>query len=443
MMEKGHSSAQRRCIVFRIVRCCSGLRPCCSCGLFSTSMVLLLLLCRENAAHERRRQTGEYARSRLSCCDESSASHSCGAVGCTATYTKLMRCTKINHDGGFVSNSNSRDATYMLAVVCRWLTCERVSPGHQNIGTTGLLEPEQPLWSCAVVCPLTLRRANVIISSWGNMANRVLFLLFFEKPPNTTVSIPGSLTQVEPTDRTSPPKHRVTISPTQPLLPPTPLPLFLRQKQSEGGPSGPGGDSNPLAPPPPYREEHTPGGTRFKDLLARANGQGAPPPPASPSAKPRRVLPPEGAPDYDDDNQWEEETIGSPDVPDPPLRQNMPGLDLGPELDYGGGGEAGASGSGGSRFSRMMNQARQNDDRQEAGMAPRASPRSPQEVAKRAAAAQAPVSKEEKERAIKAAVERQQKMMAKARGIDLDDPALEGAELARRKALSRAQAEAQ
>ncbi|CAB1100812.1 unnamed protein product [Ectocarpus sp. CCAP 1310/34] len=189
--------------------------------------------------------------------------------------------------------------------------------------------------------------------------------------------------------------------------------------------------------------EHTPGGTRFKELLARANGQGAPLPPASPSAKPRLVLPPEGAPDYDDDNQWEEQTIGSPDVPDPPLRQNMPGLDLGPELDYGGGGEAGASGSGGSRFSQMMNQARQNDDRQEAGMAPRASPRSPQEVAKRAAAAQAPVSKEEKERAMKAAVERQQKMMAKARGIDLDDPALEGAELARKKALSRAQAEAQ
>ncbi|CAM9826543.1 unnamed protein product [Ectocarpus sp. 12 AP-2014] len=212
---------------------------------------------------------------------------------------------------------------------------------------------------------------------------------------------------------------------------------------SEGSPAGPGGDSNPLAPPPPYREEHTPGGTRFKELLARANGQGAPPPPASPSAKPRLVLPPEGAPDYDDDNQWEEQTIGSPDVPDPPLRQNMPGLDLGPELDYGGGGEAGASGSGGSRFSRMMNQARQNDDRQEAGMAPRASPRSPQEVAKRAAVAQAPVSKEEKERAMKAAVERQQKIMAKARGIDLDDPALEGAELARKKALSRAQAEAQ
>lgn len=124
----------------------------------------------------------------------------------------------------------------------------------------------------------------------------------------------------------------------------------------------------------------------------------------------------------------------------------MPGLDLGPEL----GGELPAEGeagiSGGSRFSRMMNQARQNDDRQEAGMAPRASPRSPQEVAKRAAqaaAGPAPVSKEEKERAIRAAVERQQKMMSKARGIDLDDPNLEGAELARKKALSRAQAESQ
>lgn len=118
----------------------------------------------------------------------------------------------------------------------------------------------------------------------------------------------------------------------------------------------------------------------------------------------------------------------------------MPGLDLGPELGPLEGGEPGIS--GGSRFSRMMNQARQNDDRQEAGMAPRASPRSPQEVARRAAQP-APVSKEEKERAIRAAVERQQKMMAKARGIDLDDPTLEGAELARKKALSRAQAESQ
>ncbi len=198
-------------------------------------------------------------------------------------------------------------------------------------------------------------------------------------------------------------------------------------------------DNNPFGAPGPYRDEHTAGGSRFKELLARANGQGTPPPP--PTAKPRRVLPPEGAPDYDDDNQWEEQAIGSPDVPDPPLRQEMPGLDLGPELGPpGGAGEPGIS--GGSRFSRMMNQARQNDDRQEAGMAPRASPRSPQEVAKRAAQP-APVSKEEKERAIRAAVERQQKMMAKARGIDLDDPTLEGAELARKKALSRAQAESQ
>lgn len=129
----------------------------------------------------------------------------------------------------------------------------------------------------------------------------------------------------------------------------------------------------------------------------------------------------------------------------------MPGLNLGPELggmpdegEPGGGGSTAVGGlSGGSRFSRMMNQAKQNDDRQEAGMAPRASPRSPQEIAKRAATAVAPVSKEEKERAIRAAVERQQKMMAKARGIDLDDPSLEGAELARKKALSRAQAESQ
>lgn len=205
-------------------------------------------------------------------------------------------------------------------------------------------------------------------------------------------------------------------------------------------------DSSPFDPPGPYRDEHTAGGSRFKELLARAKGEPGPPP--RPKAKPRRILPPEGAPDYDDESQWQEQAIGSPDVPDPPLRQEMPGLDLGPELDLGGGlpveGEAGIS--GGSRFSRMMNQARQNDDREEAGMAPRASPRSPQEVAKRAAQAAtgpAPVSKEEKERAIRAAVERQQKVMSKARGIDLDDPNLEGAQLARKKALSRAQAESQ
>eukprot|EP00903_Cladosiphon_okamuranus_P007760 g7516.t1 len=198
-----------------------------------------------------------------------------------------------------------------------------------------------------------------------------------------------------------------------------------------------GGSARRFEPPEPYRDEHTPGGSRFKELLARAKGQGAPPPP--PMSKPRRILPPEGAPDYDDDNQWEEQVIGSPHVPDPPLRQEMPGMDLGPELGMAEG-EAGIS--GGRRFSRMMNQARQNDDREEAGMTPRASPRSPQEVARRAQQA-APVSKEEKERAIREAVDRQQKLMSKARGIDLDDPTLEGAELARKKALSRAQAESQ
>lgn len=197
-------------------------------------------------------------------------------------------------------------------------------------------------------------------------------------------------------------------------------------------------DDGGLEPPGPYRDEHTAGGSRYQELLARAKGEGAPRPPP-PTAKPRRVLPPEGAPDYDDDRQWEEQAIGSPDIPDPPLRQEMPGLDLGPELGMVEG-EAGIS--GGSRFSRMMNQARQNDDRQEAGMAPRASPRSPQEKAKRAQQP-APVSKEDKERAIRAAVERQQKLMSKARGIDLEDPSLEGAELARKKALSRAQAESQ
>eukprot|EP00752_Nemacystus_decipiens_P002909 g2707.t1 len=199
-----------------------------------------------------------------------------------------------------------------------------------------------------------------------------------------------------------------------------------------------GGTSGGLEAPGPYRDEHTPGGSRFKELLARAKGEGAPPPP---TAKPRRVLPPEGAPDYDDDSQWEQQAIGSPQVPDPPLRQEMPGLDLGPELG-GMAAEGEAGGSGGSRFSRMMNQAKQNDERQEAGMAPRASPRSPQEVAKRSQQ-RTPVSKEEKEKAIRDAVERQQKLMAKSRGIDLDDPTLDGAELARKKALSRAQAESQ
>lgn len=200
-------------------------------------------------------------------------------------------------------------------------------------------------------------------------------------------------------------------------------------------------DGSGFEPPGPYRDEHTAGGSRFKDLLARAEGKGDPPPPPA-AAKPRRILPPEGAPNYDDDSQWQEQAIGSPDVPDPPLRQEMPGLDLGPELGMAAVEEGEPGISGGSRFSRMMNQAKQNDDRLEAGMAPRASPRSPQEIAKRAQQP-APMSKEEKERAVRAAVERQQKLMSKARGIDLDDPSLEGAELARKKAVSRAEAVSQ
>lgn len=116
----------------------------------------------------------------------------------------------------------------------------------------------------------------------------------------------------------------------------------------------------------------------------------------------------------------------------------MPGLNLSPEMDYDGppGGEGGGGGGGGgSRFQRMMNQAKINEQQRAAGIAPGASPRSRED---RPAA----MSREQKEKAVKEAVERQQKLMAKSRGIDLDDPTLSGAELAKKKALSRAQAEA-
>lgn len=196
------------------------------------------------------------------------------------------------------------------------------------------------------------------------------------------------------------------------------------------------GDEIPAKGPEPFRDEHNAGGNRFAELLARAKGDGSSRP--DPPAQPRRPILPEGAPDYENDDEWGERVIGSPDVPDPPLRNEMPGMRMSPEMDYGDpSGEEGAGGGGGGRFQRMMNQAQSNDERKAAGMSPRTSPRSPgrQQPA-------APVSRADKEAAMKAAVERQQKLMSKARGIDLDDPTLGSAELAKKKALGRAQAEA-
>lgn len=119
----------------------------------------------------------------------------------------------------------------------------------------------------------------------------------------------------------------------------------------------------------------------------------------------------------------------------------MPGLRLAPEMDDGGppgdGGREGegASIGGGSRFQRMMGQAQQNDQRQEAGVGPRQSPRSPGGKPRAALP-----TREEKDRAMRDAVDRQQKLMSAARGVDLDDPTLDGPALAKKKALSRAQA---
>lgn len=213
--------------------------------------------------------------------------------------------------------------------------------------------------------------------------------------------------------------------------------LQLRQDQDHGSLFGAksGGDGVPVTPEP-YREEHTSGGTRFRELLARAKGEVKPSAPVTP----RREAPPHGGANYDNDQEWEESIIGSPDLPQPPLRNEMPGLHLSPELDQAGpegrdGGGGGGVG-GESRFQRMMNQAQANEQRQVAGVAPRTSPRSQE-----GKPAPPPITQAEKDRALRAAVDRQQKLMSKARGIDLDDPSLDGPALAKKKALSRLEAE--
>lgn len=94
---------------------------------------------------------------------------------------------------------------------------------------------------------------------------------------------------------------------------------------------------------------------------------------------------------------------------------------------------------GGNRFRNMMNQARANDQRRQ--MEGPAGSRRDAENTPRPQFQH--FSPEDKARATRAAVERQQKHMMKSRGIDLDDATLEGAELAKLKAISRAQAEAQ
>ncbi|CAM9996966.1 unnamed protein product [Ascophyllum nodosum] len=212
------------------------------------------------------------------------------------------------------------------------------------------------------------------------------------------------------------------------------------QEQEPSWGRGVGAGSEGIIPVQPYREEHTAGGRKFSELLARAKGKN---PARSFQAAPRHPVPPEGPIDYDQDSQWEDQLIGSPNLPDPPLRNEMPGLRLSPEIDYDGLEEAspgnlGSGGDGGDRFQRMMQQAQTNDQRQAAGIPPV----SVQNTRPwRADARPLLLSKEEKERALRAAVERQQNMMAKARGINLDDPTLEGTELAKKRALSRASGE--
>lgn len=94
---------------------------------------------------------------------------------------------------------------------------------------------------------------------------------------------------------------------------------------------------------------------------------------------------------------------------------------------------------GGTRFRNMMNQAHANDQRRQID-----GPAGPRAGGEDAPSPRAQLfSPEDKARATRAAVERQQKLMMKAKGIDLDDPSLEGTELAKMKAISRAQAEAQ
>lgn len=86
----------------------------------------------------------------------------------------------------------------------------------------------------------------------------------------------------------------------------------------------------------------------------------------------------------------------------------------------------------------MMQKARANDERRQMGIPPRSrgggedTPRPPPQH----------FTPEEKARAMRAAVERQQNMMMKADGIDLDDPSIDSAELQKRRAVARAKAEA-
>lgn len=156
--------------------------------------------------------------------------------------------------------------------------------------------------------------------------------------------------------------------------------------------------------------------------------------------QPRRPPPPrpDTAPAYYDDD---ERQIGSPHLPDLPLKNHTPGLRLPEEINYEDDAGEGAGVEGGSRFQRMMNQARNNNERQASGQGPRVSPRSGGDSGDGRPPVQV-LSREEKMREMRKAVDRQQKMMSKARGIDLDDPSLDGPALARKRAISRAQAEA-
>ena len=86
----------------------------------------------------------------------------------------------------------------------------------------------------------------------------------------------------------------------------------------------------------------------------------------------------------------------------------------------------------------MMEKARANDERRQMGQPPisrRGEEDSPRPPPRR-------FTPEEKARATRAAVERQQNIMMKASGIDLDDPSLDSAELQKRRAIARAKAEA-
>lgn len=119
--------------------------------------------------------------------------------------------------------------------------------------------------------------------------------------------------------------------------------MLFQQVPSEDMPGAKG--------PGPYRDEHESGGTRFRELLARAKKtdpyieQRAGVRPTSSrgqqqqdgriprEARPPRPVRPADAPNYDDPAQWDR--IGSPSLPDPPLRNEMPGMQLPREMDAG------------------------------------------------------------------------------------------------------------